>query len=234
LVRSLRAAGHPGKHADLQQYLGSPLPAQGLYARAFATIVREFKTRHPRLHPEDLHALADALWNGTHFEDRILACDLLAAYVRTWNRTTWSLVDRWVDRAVGWGLCDTVGGLVISRLLEADPTRFRVVRTWTRSPNLWRRRAALYAMSRWVRAGALDRPFVIIRSLHRDPEFWVRRAVGTWLRECWKQDRPRTERFLLSNARNLAPIVITVATERAPLTFRAHLRAVARPRRLKV
>jgi 3-methyladenine DNA glycosylase AlkD len=234
MVRSLRAAGRSDKHLDLQHYVGSPLPTLGVYTRDLEAVRRDFRTRHPQLLEADLHALTSALWEGTYFEERLLACLLLETFPRTWTGATWSLTGRWVDQAVGWGLCDTLAGGVISRQLAATPSRFQEVRRWTRSPNLWRRRASLYAMNRLVRAGELDRPFVIIRSLHRDPEFWVRRAVGTWLRECWKQDRPRTERFLLSHARNLAPIVITVATERASPAFRDRLRAEARPWRLKV
>jgi 3-methyladenine DNA glycosylase AlkD len=228
LVRSLRGAGTPGKHLDLQQYVGSPVPTLGVYARELETVRRNFRTRHPRLRTEELHRLAQRLWDGSTFEERILACMLLEAYAGSWTAATWSLTDRWVDRAEGWGLCDTLAGGVISQQLVRQPSRFVEVRRWTRSPYLWRRRAALYAMNRWVRAGELDRPFVVLRALHRDPEFWVRRAVGTWLRECWKKDRARTERFLWARARSLPPIVITVATERAPRAYRDRLRRRAR------
>jgi 3-methyladenine DNA glycosylase AlkD len=199
-----------------------------VYARDLEAARRAFRARHPELRTEELHALSQALWDGTYFDERIMACQLLEAYPQAWTSATWTMTDRWVDAAVGWGLCDTVGAGVVSRQLEAVPERFREVRGWARSKNPWRRRAALYAMNRWVRTGRLDRPFSLLQTLHRDPEFWVRRAVGTWLRECWKQDRPRTEQFLWAHARALPPLVITVATERATPAFRARLRAKAR------
>jgi 3-methyladenine DNA glycosylase AlkD len=234
LVRSLRTAATPGPHHTAQQYVGSPVPTLGLYARTLQVARQDFRARHPRIRADDLHALTRSLWDGTYFEERILACMLLETYPRVWNSATWALTDRWVDQAVGWGLCDTLGAGVISRQLVADPTRFGAVRGWARSPHLWRRRASLYAMNRWVRAGELDRPFLLLTALHRDPEFWVRRAVGTWLRECWKKDPARTQRFLWSHARALPPIVITVATERAPPAYRARLRRRARSPRLNV
>ena len=72
--------------------------------------------------------------------------------------------------------------------------------------------------------GELDRPFRLLEQLLYDKEFWVQRAVGTWLRECWKEDRSRTEAFLRKHARGLPRIVISVATERAPKTLREELR----------
>ena len=76
----------------------------------------------------------------------------------------------------------------------------------------------------FVRAGELDKPFVLLERLLHDGEFWVQRAVGTWLRECWKKDERRTAAFLRKHARGLPPVTITVATERAPKAFRQELR----------
>ena len=75
-----------------------------------------------------------------------------------------------------------------------------------------------------VFAGELDQPFRILEKLLYDDEFWVQRAVGTWLRECWKRDRRRTEAFLRKHIRGLPRVLITVATERAPKALRDELR----------
>src|SRR5207244_1118446 len=87
-----------------------------------------------------------------------------------------------------------------------------------------RERPRTYALHRFVRAGELDRPVQLLEKLLYDEEFWVQRAVGTWLRECWKQDRRRTEAFLRKHARGLPRIIVSVATERAPKSFRDELR----------
>ena len=73
-------------------------------------------------------------------------------------------------------------------------------------------------------AGEFGKPFTLLERLLYDEEFWVQRAVGTWLRECWKKDKQRTEKFLLKHARGLPRVVITVATERASKAFRRSLR----------
>src|SRR2546426_510421 len=137
---------------------------------------------------------------------------------------SWWLADRWVDAATGWGLSDGLASGPIAGMLYAKPSRFRDTLRWTRAKNIWRRRASTYALHRFVRAGELDRPFQVLEKLLYDEEFWVQRAVGTWLRECWKQDRRRTEAFLRKHARGLPRIVVSVATERAPKSFRDELR----------
>ena len=77
-----------------------------------------------------------------------------------------------------------------------------------------------------VYAKDLKRPFALLEKLLYDEEFWVQRAVGTWLRECWKRDNRKTERFLLKHAKGLPRVTITVATERAPKHFREKLRSI--------
>jgi 3-methyladenine DNA glycosylase AlkD len=228
LRRELRKVARPEKHPNLQSYLGSPVPVLGVYAPDLRRGVRGLRARHRTLSAETVRALANALWRGPTFEDRIAACELLEAYPRITDAATWGLVDRWLDTAQGWGLCDSVAGGPASRLLVAEPSRFADVERWSRSPDPWRRRASLYSLNRWVRAGRLAEAFRLLRSLRRDPDPWVDRAVGTWLRECWKQDRARTERFLVRYARELPPVVRSVATERAPADLRLRLRELAK------
>ena len=109
--------------------------------------------------------------------------------------------------------------------MRARPERFADLLRWTKAKNVWRRRIAVYAVHDFVFAGELDEPFQVLERLLYDEEFWVQRAVGTWLRESWKKDRARTEAFLRSHVRGLPKVVITVATERAPKTLRDELRA---------
>jgi 3-methyladenine DNA glycosylase AlkD len=226
LVRELRRLAHPTPGFDLQAYLGSPLPTLGVaipdlrrLARSSAQTLRSWPSGARR-------TLLRSLWNGATVEERLLAIELLDALPELSDEATWRMVDRWVDDATGWCLTDSIGSTPVSALLVDHPRRFAEVLRWTRSPNLWRRRVALYAMRRDVRARTLDRPFEVIDRLLHDPEFFVQRAVGTWLRECWKVDRTRTERYLRARSSSLPRVVITVATERSPDRFRAELRSL--------
>ena len=202
-------------------------------APQFREVLRESRGRLEALPLSARLALARSLWNGRTFEERTLALALVDRCTPSGDPRAWRLLDRWVDSATGWALSDGLAAGPVSRAVAGDPRRFAEVLRWTRSPNLWRRRAATYALHDWVLAGELDRPFRLLERLVEDPEFWVQRAVGTWLRECWKRNRPRTERFLRQHARDLAPVAMTVATERAPKALRAELgglRASARRR----
>ncbi len=218
----------PADSQFLKSYLGSPAPVLGLSAAELRTIARESAARWPISSAEPLHRMCRGLWKGRYFEQKALALLFLRRHARLLNDRTWRLVDPWVDQATGWALSDDLASGPISWLVAARPERFRALLRWTRSRNPWRRRASLYALNRWVRSGALDRPFRLLDHLLGDRDRWVQRAVGTWARECWKQDPSRTRSYLMARARRLSPTAITVATERAPRDFRVLLRGRAR------
>jgi 3-methyladenine DNA glycosylase AlkD len=228
LVRQLDAAKRPGK-LGAQAYLGSPVPVLGVPVPDLRKIVSGFKKTHKDFDAKTLNPLAASLWDGATFEEKALAISLLDAYLKILDEDSWKLLDRWAGEASGWGLCDWLGFGPITKIAYRQPGRFQEILDWTKSTNPWRRRIAAYALRDFVFAGELDEPFRLLERLLYDPEFWVQRAVGTWLRECWKKDSRRTEAFLRKHVRGLPKIVITVATERAPPAIRAELRRRREP-----
>ncbi|MGA7649142.1 MAG: DNA alkylation repair protein [Thermoplasmata archaeon] len=230
VLRELRARTGPSGIALLREYLGSPVPVLGVSVPDLRGVAHAVALRLEARSRTEARALARALWEGASFEEKEVAIELLGRPPLVDDELAWRLGVRWVDAATGWALSDSLASGPLATQVAAHPERFAELLRWTRSENLWRRRASTYALRAWVRSGELDRPFELLARLRDDPERWVQRAVGTWLRECWKQDRARTERFLRREVRHLAPVTVTVATERAPKRFREELRRASRRR----
>jgi 3-methyladenine DNA glycosylase AlkD len=224
LVAEIKRLGKPGGDAWLQHYVGSPYPVLGLSSPQHGAIQAAFVKAHPDLTAKEVNALAASIRKGPTTEEKWLAVGLMDRHTKILNEASWRLLDRFVDDSVGWGLCDGLGSGPVSKMVRANPARFRELMAWAKSPNPWRRRVALYALRDFVYAKEFDKPFALLEKLLYDEEFWVQRAVGTRLRECWKRDRSRTEAFLRKHAKGLPKVVITVATERAPKAFREELR----------
>jgi len=224
LVAAIPGYRRSGGNEFAKHYLGSPYPVIGLSVPGVQTILAAFRKTHRDITAKQLNALAAAVRKGPTFEEKSLAVSLLQSHGKLLDDASWRLLDRWVDDSVGWGMCDSIGGGPVAKMVREDPAKLREVLRWTKSANLWRRRVSLYAIHDLVLAKELDKPFQLIERLLYDQEFWVQRAVGTWLRECWKRDRSRTEAFLRKHVRGMPKVVISVATERAPKAFREELR----------
>ncbi|HUK50547.1 MAG TPA: DNA alkylation repair protein [Terriglobales bacterium] len=226
LIKELRNGPKASRSFPLQSYLGSPYPVLGLSTPTMRTIVSNFTKTHHELSIKEVNQLTDALWKGKSFEEKTLAISLLNRFHRILNEDTWKMTDRWIEQAKGWALCDSLGSGPISSMLQNDRKRFQEVLRWTRSENFWRRRISTYTLRDLVYSKDLKQPFTLLEKLLYDKEFWVQRAVGTWLRECWKQNRKMTESYLIKHANGLPRVTITVATERASKQFRERLRKI--------
>lgn len=231
VLAELRSLVTPSGIGSLQSYLGSPVPVLGVSVPGLRRVASSAASRLNGRPAPEVRSFARSLWGGRWFEERMVAVELLGRPPLADDPLAWRLGSRWVDSATGWALSDTLAAGPLATLAAARPERFHELVHWSASGNLWRRRASTYALRAWVHAGELDRPFALLGRLVDDPERWVQRAVGTWLRECWKKDRRRTERFLRRHVRRLAPVTITVATERAPKRFREELRRAPRGQR---
>ena len=226
LVRELHKHRKSPGALQLQSYLGSPYPVLGVPTTAMRNIVGDYFKTHRDMSTTQLNALANSLWKGKTFEEKVLAIGLLNRFHKILDGRTWRMMDKWIQQAKGWALCDSLGSGPISTMLYKDASKFRNILTWTRARNFWRRRISTYALRDMVYAKELNRPFALLEKLLYDEEFWVQRAVGTWLRECWKRDKRKTEGFLLKHSKGLPRVTITVATERAPKQFREKLRSI--------
>jgi 3-methyladenine DNA glycosylase AlkD len=224
IVGAMKAAARPGTWKKLQAYLGSPVPALGLSTPQLRAEHKQFQKDHPLLTTREVNLLAAAMWSGRTWEEKVFGIGLLDRNRELLDERSWSMADTWVDEATGWGLCDGLASGPVSYMVHSKPKRFAAILRWTKAKNFWRRRASTYALNEFIRAGELEKPFTLLERLLYDEEFWVQRAVGTWLRECWKKDERRTAAFLRRHVRGLPPVTITVATERAPKAFREELR----------
>jgi len=224
IVSRLEALGRPGGDPKLQAYIGSPYPVLGLSTPQFRELHKEFRVRQPALKAPEVNALAKSMWSGGTWEEKSFAIGILNRYTKILNESSWKLMDRMVDEAIGWALSDGLASGPVSAYVHSHPAKFMDMLRWTKAEHFWRRRASTYALSDFVSARELEKPFILLEKLLYDDEFWVQRAVGTWLRECWKRDQKRTEAFLRKHVKGLPPVTITVATERASKSFREELR----------
>lgn len=225
ISREMRRVARPGTWEKLQAYLGSPVPVLGLTTAELRAIHKAFWKDHPALTSDEVNALAAAMWACPTWEEKVFGIGVLDRHRDALDERSWKLADSWVDHATGWALSDGLASGPVSAMVYAKPKRFAEILRWTKAENFWRRRASTYALNEFIRTGQLDKPFRLLEKLLYDEEFWVQRAVGTWLRESWKKDAKRTEAFLVGHSPGLPPVTVTVATERSSKAFRNRLRA---------
>ena len=125
---------------------------------------------------------------------------------------------RWIKRIDNWALSDEYSN-ILAKLYEYDFDEFKeVFKKWNQSPNPWERRASMVGLQYYARFRKKHVPYkTIINMVHphlTDPHYYVQKAVGWTLRECWNVYPKKTYEYLLENAHLIPAGGWTAATEK--------------------
>ncbi len=194
LADSANAVVVAAYHKAPRRYLGATVPQiEDLVAiwRAEASL-------------EGRIALAQGLWDSDIHEARVAAAKLLTqARIKPSDETAWALIRTWVPMFDAWAIADHACKAAEKRIM-ADPSRLDEVESWTASPNMWTRRAALVATLPFAKLNhpkpaeieARDRILDWAAAYTQDRDWFIQKAVACWVRDLSKHDAPRAAQFL--------------------------------------
>jgi 3-methyladenine DNA glycosylase AlkD len=147
--------------------------------------------------------LSGRLWREPVWDLKITAARILSRNSVAVNESLWRFVRAHMPDLDGWAVADSLAS-VGSRCLLADPERLDVVETWVKSPHLWTRRAALVFTLPWTKSGRDPEGMLAwADALADDPEWFIQKAIGWWLRELSKSDAKRVRGFLKHHGHRL-------------------------------
>jgi 3-methyladenine DNA glycosylase AlkD len=170
--------------------------------------------------------LAEGLIADPYLETKSVGIEVLARFRRSFTPRLLARWKQWLARnhSANWATTDTICGMLIGPLLVQYPELAGRLRAWSRDRNMWVRRASIVGLIPLARKGmALDLLYENARTLHRDKEDLIQKAVGWGLREAGKADLTRLERYLLENGPAIPRTTIRYAIERFPEARRREL-----------
>ena len=175
-------------------------------------------------------AQIEALLESPLHEVRAGACSVMAKQAArkktTDERRTelYELYLRRLDRINNWDLVDLAARDVVGAYVLDRPRD--ILYELARSDDLWARRTAIYATHAFLRVGQLDDTYALALILLGDPEDLMHKAVGGWLREAGKHDRPRLLAFLDEHAATMPRTALRYAVEHLDADQKAHYRSL--------
>jgi 3-methyladenine DNA glycosylase AlkD len=209
-LAALTALADPARAAEMAAYHKAPRRYLGVTVPQIDALARDWRQTLPlstRL------ALADGLWRTDIHEGRVAAAKLLEqARIRPDDGGAWDLITAWVPDFDAWAIADHVSVAGAKRLV-ADPARLDTVETWTTSPDMWTRRAALVMTLPWTKQNHPTAQDLAIRDrilgwaagYVPDRDWFIQKAVAWWLRELSRHDAPRTRDFLAAHGPQMKP-----------------------------
>jgi 3-methyladenine DNA glycosylase AlkD len=192
--------------------------------RALARSIHE--AHRDRWSVDDAIAMADVLITDRFIEAKGVGIEVVACCRRSFTPRLLGVWKRWLadGHSANWATTDAICGYLIGPLLLAHPSLAPRMRSWSRHPSPWVRRASAVSLIPSARIGrSLDVAYDVARTLHGDANDLIQKAVGWLLREAGKADPARLERHLRRHGPAISRTTVRYAIERMPSRLRAEL-----------
>ncbi len=221
VLKRLMASADPARAEQMATYHKAPRRYLGLSNALCNDLAQELRQSLPL---EDRLNLANELWKTDIFEARITAAKLLVqARIKPDDTPAWDLIQSWLPDLDSWAIADALA-MAGQRRLTANPARLDTVETWTTSPHLWTRRAALTFTLPWTKQrhpkpaelAARARILGWAAAYTTDPNWFIQKAVAWWLRDLSKRDPETVRAFLAAHAVNMKPFARREAARHLP------------------
>lgn len=197
----------PGQYGEGDKFIGVRVPDVRSVARQFLDLdFKEVaKLIYSPIHEIRLAAiliLVEKNKLALKNKDKTSQKKILDFYIKHRAQiNNWDLVDLSVHRILGQAILD-------------DLISNKILYQYAKSKILWERRLAIVATAIFIGQGKLDDCFKLSKILLDDKEDLMHKAVGWMLREAWKKDSARVEKFLQDNYQQLPRTTLRYAIER--------------------
>lgn len=182
----------------------------GIRMSELFALAKEFK-------PMPLHEI-EKLLNNDYYEARLGAVSIMDFQARdkkTPETTRKQLYELYIKKhhcINNWDLVDRSAPYVVGGYLY-DKSRNPLYQL-AKSKNIWERRTAIVSTYYFIRQDDLNDTFKIAALLVNDKEELINMAVGSWIREAGKRDKPRLLAFLDEHAATMPRVTLRYAVEK--------------------
>jgi 3-methyladenine DNA glycosylase AlkD len=210
-IRSaLQALAEPDRAPAMQAYMKSEMPYLGVSASRVKAACREVFASYAFETAERWRTDVLSLWRGAkHREERYAAMALSgqrkAASFQTLDALP--MYEEMIVTGAWWDYVDELAEHRIGPLLAAYPRPMRkTMLTWSRSPDLWKRRTSIICQMFFREATDLKLLFACIEPSLASKEFFLRKAIGWALRQLAKHDPQTVLRYVKEHQAELSPL----------------------------
>ena len=207
---ALRDAADPARAEPMRVYMKSAMPFHGVPATELRRVCREVFADVELDSAQRWRDLVLALYRGaTHREERYAALALCGDRRARRYRDLEALpmYEELIVTGAWWDLVDGVATHRLGELMAAHPAQTKeVMLAWSRSDDLWKRRAAILCQVRRKKDTDLDLLYRTIEPALASREFFLRKAIGWALRQYAWTDPDEVVRYVRANESRLSPL----------------------------
>ncbi len=208
LRAELLHAANPKKAPEMQAYMKSEMPYAGVQAIELRAVCDRLFAAHPIQTAGDWRSACLLIWREAQFrEERYAAIELTGVRLYRSFQTleTLAMYEEMIVNGAWWDYVDPIASKRLGALLSSYPIRMRKeMLKWSRSPNLWKRRAAILCQLGFKRDTDLELLYACIEPSLSSKEFFLQKAIGWALRQYAWTDPREVARYVRERGNELS------------------------------
>ena len=210
LRAALREAADPARAPAMQAYMKSSTPYHGVPTPKLRVVCKQVFADVELPSAEAWRRQVLALWRGAAFREERYAAINLTGLRRAGPFQTLDalpLYEEMIVTGAWWDYVDAIASHRVGLLLRRFPEEMkRLMLTWSRSDDLWKRRTSIICQLSFKRETDLDLLYACIEPSLSSREFFLRKAIGWALRQYAWTDPAEVVRYVSAHEEQLSAL----------------------------
>mgnify|MGYP000992869388 CR=1 FL=1 len=167
---------------------------------------------------KEIFAFCEELWKSEYLEESFIACNWSYSLHKDYAEKDFLIFEKWVKKYINnWAACDTFCNHTVGALVEKFPRYLIDLKKWTKSQNLWVRRASAVSLIVPVKRGKfLPEVFAIADILLCDQEDMVQKGYGWLLKVASLVHQKEVFNYVMKNKDKMPRTSLRYAIEKMP------------------
>lgn len=191
------------------------------YVRKFIT---ETNNQIKSWNEKDVYNLIESLLQLTYNEYIIIGFGLAHKWTKNLRIDHFYIYESWLEKyVVDWGQNDDLCCGILGKVIHKFPQLIdsNLIQNWTKSENMWLRRASAVSMIISLRSGLyLNKAFIIADKLLMDDQDLVIKGYGWMLKEASKKFQNEVFKFVMERKRTMPRTALRYAIEKMDFTLK--------------
>ncbi len=181
--KDLAQAGDPEKARKMQAYMKTGQKFYGVQAPVRRKSFKAAAGKFGMVFRKEYRQVIFELWKGDSREEMYQALETAEYYSQYRDEKSWSIYEALVLSASHWDTLDWIAGKLVSPLVRRSRHLEGHLVAWSKSDNLWIRRASLLTHLHHRDKTNTQLLGNTILKLAHEKEFFIRKAIGWILRD---------------------------------------------------
>jgi 3-methyladenine DNA glycosylase AlkD len=218
----LKKNADPSVKKSAQRFFREGITCYGVKTAVVYRIAGVHWKQAKDLPKKSIYGLCEELFASGMQEEAGVVCDWVPRLADAFERNDLRLFKKWISRYVdNWAKCDCFCNHTMGDFVVRFPDSVPEIKSWTRSPNRWMKRAAAVTFILPCRRGAfLSDALEIADALLEDPDDLVQKGYGWLLKEAGRLHRAEVFDYVIKRRDRMPRTALRYAIELMPPAMR--------------